>query len=101
MSYPDERHDLPASHIAAQEEHASSEAEAVNIAGRRAGEALAASANSIGSDLAEYLADQLGCYGADLIDQHWTHVEADQRPGRFFAIGLSDAFELMTKGKTA
>jgi len=99
MSHPNERHDLPNRHVEAIKEHAISEAEAVRIAGRKVGEALAASVNSIGSELAEHLAERLGDEGAELINQDWMHVDPDQRPGRFFAIGLIDAFEFMTKGK--
>lgn len=101
MSYKDERHGFPARTVAAQSAHASSEADAVRAAGRNVGSALAQSVNSIGADLAGQLADHLGDAGADFIDADWTHVEADERPGRHFAHGLSEAFELMTKGRAA
>lgn len=101
MSHPNERHALPARHVAAIAAHASSEADAVRAAGQNVGAALAQSINSIGSDLAGYLADHLGDAGAEFIDADWMHVEADERPGRHFAHGLSEAFELMTKGRAA
>ena len=101
MSHPNERHALPARTVAAQGAHASSEAEAVRIAGQNVGSALAQSVNSIGADLAGQLADHLGDAGADFIDADWLHVEADARPGRHFAHGLSEVFELITKGRAA
>lgn len=101
MSYPNERHALPARTVAAVAAHASSEAEAVRTAGQKVGAALAQSIKSIGSDLAGQLADHLGDAGADFIDADWTHVEAEDRPGRYFAHGLSEAFELMTNGRAA
>lgn len=101
MSYKEERHELPARHIAAQAAHASSEAATVRAAGRKVGEALAQSVKMIGDELAEYLAGKLGGEGAHLIDQDWSHVEADARPGRYFAHGLSEAFDLHTKGRAA
>lgn len=101
MSHPNERHALPARHVAAQAAHASSEADAVRAAGQKVGEALAQSVKIMGVDLAGLLADHLGDAAADFIDADFMHLPADDQPGRHFAHGLSEAFDLHTKGRAA
>lgn len=101
MSYEDERHDLPARHIAAQAAHAASEADAVRQAGLNVGVALAKSIKFIGADLAGQLADHLGDEGAEFIDADWSHMDPEDQPGKHFAHGVSEAFDLHTKGRAA